>query len=129
MESSPADVCTTWISWSQYFVGETTEWVDYPAFVILAMSFVLLSAWLVKTFAKRAAGSGIPEMKTILGGFVMPHFLSGWTLLVCPLTIGALQSTGQSTKPSRTLPNFPRKYIAGIAENMFSAIPHVLDAL
>ncbi|KAJ3070525.1 hypothetical protein HK102_006642, partial [Quaeritorhiza haematococci] len=29
-----------------------------------------------------AAGSGIPEVKTILGGFVIRKFLGGWTLLI-----------------------------------------------
>eukprot|EP01050_Picozoa_sp_SAG11_P004551 SAG11_NODE_293_length_11144_cov_4.661928_13_plen_353_part_00 len=92
MESSPAAECDTWISWSQAFVGYRTVWLDLPAYVLLAMLFCLMSAWLVAVFARRAAGSGIPEMKTILGGFVMPHFLSGWTLLV--KSLGLILSVG-----------------------------------
>jgi chloride channel 3/4/5 len=37
---------------------------------------------LVSFYAPYAAGSGIPEVKTILGGFVIRKFLGFWTLLV-----------------------------------------------
>ena len=92
METSPTIECDTWISWSQALTGSRSVWLDFPAFVLSATSFVWLSAWMVQKFAKKAAGSGIPEIKTILGGFVMPHFLSGWTLLV--KSLGLILSVG-----------------------------------
>eukprot|EP01051_Picozoa_sp_SAG22_P006163 SAG22_NODE_394_length_11168_cov_19.933869_5_plen_353_part_00 len=99
MESSPIEECSTWISWSELLVGYNTYYIDFPAFTACATLMVLASAWLVQTFAKKAAGSGIPEIKTILGGFVMPHFLSGWTLLVkslgLMLSVGAGLSLGK----------------------------------
>lgn len=36
----------------------------------------------MKTYAIYAKHSGIPEIKTVLGGFVIHKFLGGWTLLV-----------------------------------------------
>ena len=44
--------------------------------------FASCAAWMVRVFAPYAAGSGIPEVKTILGGFVIKRFLGGWTLLI-----------------------------------------------
>ena len=36
---------------------------------------------LVREFSPYAKHSGIPEIKTVLGGFVIRHFLGGWTLV------------------------------------------------
>ncbi len=36
----------------------------------------------MQTYASNARQSGIPEIKTVLGGFVIRHFMGGWTLLV-----------------------------------------------
>jgi chloride channel 3/4/5 len=42
---------------------------------------------LVKSFAPYAAGSGISEIKCILGGFIINGFLSIWTLAIKSLTL------------------------------------------
>ena len=47
---------------------------------------------LVRTFASRSAGSGIPEIKVVLGGFDMARLLSGWTLLI--KSLGLVMSVG-----------------------------------
>ena len=44
--------------------------------------FALCASLLVKFFAIDAKQSGIPEMKTVLGGLVMGRFLSPWVLVV-----------------------------------------------
>ena len=49
--------------------------------------FALVSASLVKTFARYAAGSGISEIKCIIAGFVMQGYLGGWTLFIKSLTL------------------------------------------
>jgi hypothetical protein len=36
---------------------------------------------MVREFSIYAKHSGIPEIKTVLGGFVIRHFLGGWTLV------------------------------------------------
>lgn len=46
------------------------------------MVYASLAAYFVKAFARWAAGSGISEVKTILGGFVIQGFTSAQTLLV-----------------------------------------------
>lgn len=44
--------------------------------------FASLCALLVKTFAPYACGSGVPEVKTILSGFIIRGYLGAWTLLI-----------------------------------------------
>ena len=43
------------------------EAVSYTLYVVVAALLAATAAWLCKTFARYAAGSGIPEIKTILG--------------------------------------------------------------
>ncbi|VEL10709.1 unnamed protein product [Protopolystoma xenopodis] len=58
-----------------YFVG-------YLAYVFWAFLFSGLCVLLVKMFAPYACGSGIPEIKTILSGFIIRGYLGKWTLLI-----------------------------------------------
>jgi chloride channel 3/4/5 len=44
--------------------------------------FATSCALLVKTFAPYACGSGVPEVKTILSGFVIRGYLGAWTLMI-----------------------------------------------
>lgn len=44
--------------------------------------FAFCAAFLVKHYAVYARHSGIPEIKTVLGGFVMRRFLGVWTLII-----------------------------------------------
>ena len=53
------------------------------------------SAFLVRSFAPYAAGSGISEIKCILGGFIIKGFLSAETFIVKCLTM--VRSTAQAT--------------------------------
>lgn len=68
--------CSEWISWDQNWI------LGYVIFTSLAVGFALLSGLFVSNYAPYAAGSGIPEVKTILGGFVIRGFLSLSTLLI-----------------------------------------------
>ena len=43
------------------------EAMAYGSYVLVAVVLAMTSAWLCRTFARYAAGSGIPEIKTILG--------------------------------------------------------------
>ncbi|KAJ3300244.1 hypothetical protein HK104_002806 [Borealophlyctis nickersoniae] len=77
--------CEDWVSWSSALRANNpiaTWWAEYFMFVLTGTTMALASAMLVKFYAPYAAGSGIPEVKTILGGFVIRKFLGGWTLLV-----------------------------------------------
>ena len=54
---------------------------QYLAWVTLPVFLVLFSAGFVNIVAPQASGSGIPEMKTILRGVVLPEYLAPKTLL------------------------------------------------
>ncbi|GJJ06304.1 hypothetical protein Clacol_000495 [Clathrus columnatus] len=82
--------CTSWRSWGFY---TPEKWIIY---VIFAAIFSLLSASLVKIFARYAAGSGISEIKCIIAGFVMKGYLGGWTLFIKSLTLPLIIASGLS---------------------------------
>lgn len=46
------------------------------------LAMAATAAVLVRTYAPYARHSGIPEIKTVLGGFVIRRFMGGWTLLI-----------------------------------------------
>eukprot|EP01059_Diplonema_ambulator_P009230 TRINITY_DN19071_c0_g1_i1.p1 TRINITY_DN19071_c0_g1~~TRINITY_DN19071_c0_g1_i1.p1 ORF type:complete len:781 (+),score=73.55 TRINITY_DN19071_c0_g1_i1:39-2345(+) len=96
--------CKAWSSWGDYFSGNgirastSTTILDFLSSVSISVMYACLSAWLVKTYAPYAAGSGIPEIKTILSGVHIKRYLHGWTLLVkcvgVSLSVGAGLSLG-----------------------------------
>jgi hypothetical protein len=53
--------------------------------------FAAAASLLVREFSPYAKHSGIPEIKTVLGGFVIRHFLGGWTLAT--KTIGLVRES------------------------------------
>ena len=55
--------------------------VEYIFFVLFSVLSAVSSGLLVKQYSTYAKHSGIPEIKTVLGGFVMKRFLGGWTLV------------------------------------------------
>ena len=50
--------------------------------VCISIIFAAIAAILVKFYAPYACGSGVPEIKTILSGFVIRGYLGKWTLLI-----------------------------------------------
>ncbi|CAF0760843.1 unnamed protein product [Didymodactylos carnosus] len=78
--------CEQWHSWSKVFhIENDTNWeyaVNYLAFVVLGCIFASLGAMFVKMFAPYASGSGVPEVKTILSGFIIRGYLGRWTVLI-----------------------------------------------
>ncbi|CAG8544340.1 4591_t:CDS:10 [Diversispora eburnea] len=85
--------CEEWIDWSSHYV---IRWFCYVVFSTL---FATICAYMIRSYAPYAAGSGISEIKCILAGFVMKGFLGGRTLLfksVClPLAIASGLSVGK----------------------------------
>jgi chloride channel 3/4/5 len=92
--------CEDWQTWTS-FVG--IQWLFYVAFAVshlfLSLSssgakeadergrgaqglFAFVCAFIVKSFAPYAAGSGISEIKCILAGFIIKGFLSFSTLAI-----------------------------------------------
>jgi chloride channel 3/4/5 len=60
------------------------DWISFDNLIIytlLSIIFSLMSSYLVISYSKFAAGSGIPLIKVALSGFTYPEgYLGGWTL-------------------------------------------------
>lgn len=85
--------CDEWRRWTSIGL------VNYVIYTIMAVLLAATAAYLVKVYAPYAAGSGISEIKCIIGGFVMKGFLGFWTLLIksicLPLAIASGLSVGK----------------------------------
>ncbi|PSR94580.1 chloride channel [Coniella lustricola] len=55
--------------------------MEYLLFAMFSVFFAFCASILVKEYAVHAKHSGIPEIKTVLGGFVIRRFLGAWTLM------------------------------------------------
>eukprot|EP00929_Paragymnodinium_shiwhaense_P112640 TRINITY_DN80906_c0_g1_i1.p1 TRINITY_DN80906_c0_g1~~TRINITY_DN80906_c0_g1_i1.p1 ORF type:complete len:878 (-),score=106.14 TRINITY_DN80906_c0_g1_i1:116-2749(-) len=64
-----------WVHWQDGVGG-------FLASVVFGTVFATGSAWLVVNFAPTASGSGIPEIKTILNGFVLDDVVTFRTLFI-----------------------------------------------
>ncbi|EPQ64417.1 Bgt-2546 [Blumeria graminis f. sp. tritici] len=77
--------CRDWISWKTT-LGVTTgnaSWLTaYFIFTISSILCAVTASFLVQEYALYAKHSGIPEIKTVLGGFVIRRFMGLWTLVV-----------------------------------------------
>jgi chloride channel 3/4/5 len=107
--AEPGDTCTDWKFWTDSYVGGFAIYVGFAlAFGVISSSVTLLTKRSLPAAAPgygdkfqsngkpylspdppvqgksmyMAAGSGIPEIKTILSGFVIPHFLDLKVLVV-----------------------------------------------
>eukprot|EP01064_Diplonema_japonicum_P018383 TRINITY_DN27074_c0_g1_i1.p1 TRINITY_DN27074_c0_g1~~TRINITY_DN27074_c0_g1_i1.p1 ORF type:complete len:775 (+),score=87.74 TRINITY_DN27074_c0_g1_i1:74-2398(+) len=93
-----ATPCDDWVPWSSSMIS----WVPYPeftAYVTISVFYGVLCAWLVITYSPYAAGSGIPEIKTILSGIHIKRYLGFWTLFIkcigLSLSVGSGLSLGK----------------------------------
>ncbi|KAG7464724.1 hypothetical protein MATL_G00168760 [Megalops atlanticus] len=66
------DKCPQWKSWAELIIGTG------------------------RAFAPYACGSGIPEIKTILSGFIIRGYLGKWTLMIKTITLVLAVSSGLS---------------------------------
>jgi chloride channel 3/4/5 len=86
--------CHDWHPWGNALgIGPFGgRWVvEYIFFVLFSIFFAAGASLLVREFSPYAKHSGIPEIKTVLGGFVIRHFLGGWTLVT--KTLGLVRSS------------------------------------
>ncbi|GFS45685.1 hypothetical protein TNIN_307361 [Trichonephila inaurata madagascariensis] len=94
------DECDQWVSWYTFFklkYFSTEEYVlSYTFYVLWSLLFSALACSMVKTFAPYACGSGVPEIKTILSGFIMRGYLGKWTLVIKSLGTMLAVSAGLS---------------------------------
>nr|CAD7265038.1 unnamed protein product [Timema shepardi] len=92
--------CSQWWTWSEV-LGQSREGVgpyiiSYLFYIVWALVFAALAAALVRMFAPYACGSGIPEIKTILSGFIIRGYLGKWTLIIKSVGIMLAVSSGLS---------------------------------
>ncbi|KAI0823388.1 Cl-channel protein [Trametes gibbosa] len=90
IEGGDEDTCDAWHQWSDVMPA---RWAIY---VLFAALFSFVAAHLVRSLAKYAAGSGISEIKCIIGGFIMKGFLGFWTFLIKSVTLPLVISSGLS---------------------------------
>ncbi|GAA5897340.1 chloride channel protein [Sporobolomyces salmoneus] len=84
------ELCEDWKTWTSF---SAIQWGVYVAFAAL---FAFSCAFIVKSFAPYAAGSGISEIKCILSGFFIRGFLSFETMTVKALTLPIAIASGLS---------------------------------
>ncbi|EME45163.1 hypothetical protein DOTSEDRAFT_71014 [Dothistroma septosporum NZE10] len=89
--------CADWNTWSAH-MGITNKGgsyiIEYVVFVAFSVLFAGCASLLVNKFSVYAKQSGIPEIKTVLGGFVIQRFLGTWTLLVKSLGLCLAVASG-----------------------------------
>uniref|UniRef100_A0A673L3B9 Chloride channel protein n=1 Tax=Sinocyclocheilus rhinocerous TaxID=307959 RepID=A0A673L3B9_9TELE len=93
------DKCPQWKSWAELMDGVSEGRVNvlnHFMYVSWALLFAFLAVILVRAFAPYACGSGIPEIKTILSGFIIRGYLGKWTLIIKTITLVLAVSSGLS---------------------------------
>jgi chloride channel 3/4/5 len=89
--------CVDWRSWGALMgiksVGGVYV-VGYIFFLVLSVLFAACASLLVRDYAPYARHSGIPEIKTVLGGFVIRRFMGAWTLVIKSLGLCLAVASG-----------------------------------
>ncbi|CAI5442013.1 unnamed protein product [Caenorhabditis angaria] len=114
------DDCKAWTKWpwmlndynSQSFAFFLVEWIFYIGWAV-AMS--TLAVLFVKIFAPYACGSGIPEIKCILSGFVIRGYLGKWTFII--KSVGLILSSASGLSLGK---EGPMVHLACCIGNIFS---------
>ncbi|KAK3634054.1 chloride channel [Elasticomyces elasticus] len=89
--------CKDWRTWSTRLGVDNkggSYIIEYIFFVSLSVLFASCASLLVNRFSLYAKQSGIPEIKTMLGGFVIRRFLGTWTLVVKSLGLCLAVASG-----------------------------------
>ncbi|MCJ1352689.1 MAG: hypothetical protein MMC33_002673 [Icmadophila ericetorum] len=89
--------CSDWTPWSTALhvdnaVGKYI--IEYMFFIIYSVVFAVCASALVGYYAAYARQSGIPEIKTVLGGFVIRRFMGFWTLVIKSLGLCLAVASG-----------------------------------
>ncbi|RVX74598.1 hypothetical protein B0A52_01724 [Exophiala mesophila] len=89
--------CLDWTPWPKAMGIRSTGGgyiISYIFFILFSIIFAISAAVLVKHYSLYAKHSGIPEIKTLLGGFVMRRFLGAWTLVTKSVGLCLAVSSG-----------------------------------
>ncbi|KAG8453838.1 hypothetical protein GDO86_000460 [Hymenochirus boettgeri] len=113
------DKCPQWQTWADLIIGQAegpgSYIMNYIMYIFWALSFAFLAVSLVKVFAPYACGSGIPEIKTILSGFIIRGYLGKWTLMIKTVTLVLAVASGLSLGKEG-----PLVHVACCCGNIFS---------
>ncbi|KAJ2716978.1 glycerol ethanol, ferric requiring protein [Coemansia spiralis] len=90
------ETCAAWVPWDRLLFGADVAVVRWAAFVAVGTALATACAFLVREYAPLAAGSGLPEIKAILGGFVIRGFMGAWTLLMKSVGLALAVASGLS---------------------------------
>ncbi|KAG4442420.1 hypothetical protein IFR05_002122 [Cadophora sp. M221] len=89
--------CGDWVPWSLALRTTSSggKWfIEYFFFIAFSVCFAITASLLVKEYALYAKHSGIPEIKTVLGGFVIRRFMGTWTLVIKSLGLCLAVASG-----------------------------------
>ncbi|KAI1000460.1 H(+)/Cl(-) exchange transporter 3 [Podosphaera aphanis] len=89
--------CSDWISWNTALGISSpgaSQVTNYFLFTLSSIVFAFTASFLVREYALYAQHSGIPEVKTVLGGFVIRRFMGPWTLIVKSLGLCLAVASG-----------------------------------
>lgn len=80
--------CTWWHPWFQFSL------FNFFVYTVFALLYCSAAYILVQLLAPYAASSGLPEVRTILGGFVIHRFLGIWTGIVKSVAVVLAVASG-----------------------------------
>ncbi|KAI3392198.1 hypothetical protein diail_6059 [Diaporthe ilicicola] len=89
--------CMGWRPWAAalHISSAGGKWIiEYFFFISFSVLFALCASILVQEYSVYARHSGIPEIKTVLGGFVIRRFLGTWTLVTKSLGLCLAVASG-----------------------------------
>ncbi|KAJ3219530.1 hypothetical protein HDU67_000475 [Dinochytrium kinnereticum] len=113
--NSTQTTCVFWRPWSDPLTKDPiqTSWIEYVIYVTAGILYALVAGWVtyqsaihprsgdIGVFSRQnekvlypAAGGGIPELKTILGGFVIRGFLGLRTLFTKAMALIFVMASG-----------------------------------
>lgn len=105
--------CDLWLQWSS-LDNAGGYMLRYIVYIVMGVVMAVFSAVLVKRLAPYAAGSGIPEVKTILSGFVIHGYFDLWTLSVkasgMALAVGAGLALGKEVSKMSKMRKMRKNY-------------------
>ncbi|CAD6198725.1 unnamed protein product [Caenorhabditis auriculariae] len=112
--------CKAWTKWPWMFdfynqSSAIFGILDFLFYVGWAVAMSTLAVLLVKVFAPYACGSGIPEIKCILSGFVIRGYLGKWTFII--KSVGLILSSASGLSLGK---EGPMVHLACCIGNIFS---------
>ncbi|CAN8097195.1 unnamed protein product [Discula destructiva] len=117
--------CSGWRPWAaalRITSAAGSYIVEYFFFIMFSVFFALCASILVQEFALHAKHSGIPEIKTVLGGFVIRKFLGVWTLVTKSLGLCLAVASGMWLGKEG-----PLVHVACCCSNLFIKLFPIID--